>query len=75
MRGTGRYSVSRGFLGTVQGIGGSLSQGVAGFLVVKVGYDTTFLALAGVAVVALVLVMLAMPETRPTNSNVCCASY
>ena len=72
MRGTGRYSVSRGFLGTVQGIGGSLSQGAAGFLVVKAGYDTTFLALAGVAVVALVLVLLAMPETRPNNSNIRC---
>jgi len=72
MRGTGRYSVSRGFLGTVQGIGGSLSQGAAGFLVVKAGYDTAFLALAGVAVVALVLVLLAMPETRPKDSTIRC---
>ena len=65
LRGTGRYSVGRGFLGTVQGVGGSLSQGAAGFLVVTAGYDATFLALAGVAVAALVLAVVAMPETRP----------
>lgn len=64
MRGTGRYNVSRGFLGTVQGIGGSLSQAAAGYLVVNVGYDATFLALAGVATAALILALVAMPETR-----------
>lgn len=65
MRGTGRYNVSRGFLGTVQGIGGSLSQVAAGFLVVNAGYDAAFLALAGVGTAALLLVLVAMPETRP----------
>ena len=35
MRGTGRYNVSRGVIGTIQGIGGSLSNGVAGLIVVK----------------------------------------
>ncbi len=65
MRGTGRYNVSRGFLGTIQGIGGSLSQAAAGFLVVNAGYDAAFLALAGVATAALLLVLLVMPETRP----------
>jgi MFS family permease len=69
VRGTGRYSVSRGFLGTVQGVGGSLSQGAAGVLVVEAGYDATFLALAAVGVAALVLVVVAMPETRPPRST------
>ena len=65
MRGTGRYNVSRGFLGTVQGIGGSLSQVAAGYLVFKLGYDAAFLTLAGVAAAALALALAAMPETRP----------
>jgi MFS family permease len=65
MRGTGRYNISRGFLGTVQGAGGSLSQAVAGLLVVKAGYDAAFLALSGVALIAFVLVLRAMPETGP----------
>jgi MFS family permease len=67
MRGTGRYNVSRGFLGTVQGIGGSLSQVAAGTLVFKLGYDAAFLTLAGVAAAALALALAAMPETRPPN--------
>jgi MFS family permease len=44
MRGTGRYNVARGVLGTVQGVAGSLTNGVAGFLVIGAGYSATFLA-------------------------------
>ena len=65
MRGTGRYNVARGLIGTVQGIGGSLSQAAGGFAVVGAGYDMAFLVLAGSALVPFVLVWVAMPETRP----------
>jgi MFS family permease len=65
VRGSGRYNVSRGLLGTVQGVGGSLSNGFAGVLVVAAGYSVAFFALAGFAVVALAIVALAMPETAP----------
>ena len=65
MRHTGRYNVSRGVVSTVQGIGGSLSQVVAGTIVVRAGYSTAFLTLTGVALVALVLIVVAMPETAP----------
>jgi MFS family permease len=63
MRGTGRYNVARGVLGTVQGVAGSLSNAVAGFLVIGAGYSATFLALSTVAVVAWLLLLTAMPET------------
>jgi hypothetical protein len=54
MRGTRRYNVSRGVvIGTIQGIGGSLSNGVAGLIVVTAGYDIAFLALAALAAMAL----------------------
>jgi hypothetical protein len=69
MRGTGRYNASRGFISTVQGIGGSLSQVVAGFVVVKAGYETAFLGLAGVALSALMLASFAIPETSPRRSS------
>jgi predicted MFS family arabinose efflux permease len=69
MRGTGRYNVSRGVIGTIQGIGGSLSNGVAGLIVVTAGYDTAFLALAALAAMALVLVWVAMPETRGSDQE------
>jgi MFS family permease len=64
MRGTGRYSVSRGVISTVQGIGGSSSHAVAGALVVRAGYEWAFLGLAFVSLIALLLVVRAMPETR-----------
>jgi MFS family permease len=63
MRGTGRYNVSQGIVGTVQGVGGSLSNVVAGLIVVSQGYNAAFLVLAGIAAIAFVLVLLALPET------------
>ena len=62
MRGTGRYNAAR-VLGTVQGVAGSLSMTVAGFLVIGTGYSATFLALSTVALVAWLLLLTAMPET------------
>lgn len=64
MRGTGRTNAGRGLVGTVQGIGGSSSNAVAGWLVVLAGYDTTFLALSAAALLAFLVVLIAMPETR-----------
>jgi MFS family permease len=63
MRGTGRYNVARGIVGTVQGIGGSLSNVVAGLIVVTAGYAVAFLTLAAVAVSAFIFMLAAMPET------------
>jgi MFS family permease len=63
MRGTGRYNISRGVLGTVQGVGGSLSQVVAGEIVVKLGYGAAFVGLAAVGALAFLLLLWAMPET------------
>jgi MFS family permease len=65
MRGTGRYNAARGVVGTVQGIGGSASNVVAGFLVVGAGYAAAFATLAVVAAAAFALTLLALPETRP----------
>lgn len=65
MRGTGRYNAARGVVGTIQGIGGSSSNAVAGLIVLGAGYAAGFLALAAVALAALLLVLLALPETAP----------
>jgi hypothetical protein len=50
--GSGRYSMSRGVLGTVQGVGGSLSNAAAGAMVMAGGYTAAFLGLAVFAVLA-----------------------
>jgi MFS family permease len=44
MRSTGRYNLSRGFVGTVQGVGGSLSNVVEGSIVVWGGLQPGLLA-------------------------------
>ncbi len=67
MRGTGRYNAARGLVGTVQGIGGSASNIVAGLLVVGAGYPVAFITLASIAAAACLLILLALPETRPTS--------
>jgi MFS family permease len=64
LRGTGRYNVSRGVIGTVQGLGGSLSNVVAGAIVVAAGYGIAFLVLAAFAAITFLLVLIAMPETK-----------
>jgi MFS family permease len=68
MRGTGRYNVSLGAVATVQGIGASLSNTVAGMIVVQAGYTVAFLTLAAVAAAAFVTFLFAMPETVTPQS-------
>jgi len=65
MEGTGRYSLARGVVGTVQGIGGSCSQAAAGFIVSQAGYPLAFFALALIAAAGLLLVLFLLPETTP----------
>lgn len=65
MRGTGRFNVAQGAIITVQSIGAALSTAVAGAIIVKFGYSAAFLALAGVAILALALCLIALPETKP----------
>lgn len=69
MRGTGRYNFARGVLGTVQGVAGSLSNVVAGLLVVMTSYSATFSVLATIALGACVLLLMAMPETAATRTK------
>jgi MFS family permease len=64
MDGTGRYNLAQGGVGTIQGIGASLSNVVAGMIVAVAGYDATYLALAAIALIAFTLFLFAMPETR-----------
>jgi hypothetical protein len=65
VRGSGRYSMARGMIGTIQGIGGAASYIFAGSLVVRGGYGVAFAVLTGVALSALLVVLLAMPAMDP----------
>lgn len=65
VRGSGRYNMARGIIGTIQGIGGASSYVFAGSLVVWAGYSVAFAVLSAVGLAALFLMVTAMPETVP----------
>jgi len=64
-RGTGRFNLAQGIVGTAVGIGASLSTTLAGYLSDYLGSGTAFLGLGALGFVGLVLVWAALPETRP----------
>ncbi len=63
MRGTGRYNLALGAIGTMVGIGASLSGLEAGVVVDHFGYSATFLAQGAAALVAFAVFAIWMPET------------
>lgn len=65
--GSGRFNLAQGALAMATGIGASLSQVMTGFVVGAAGYDAGFLVLMGVALIALAVFWMAMPETRPST--------
>jgi predicted MFS family arabinose efflux permease len=62
-RGTGRFNLTLGAIATAVGIGASLSQVIAGAIVHHLDYRSGFIFLALVALAALVILSLCMPET------------
>jgi MFS family permease len=65
MRGTGRYNLAQGAVATAQGVGASLSGLAAGVIVDHFGYTAGFLTCGAAACMALVALVVAMPETAP----------
>lgn len=60
--GTGRFNLTQGAIGTAVGIGASLSQTVAGSIVLHLGYNAGVLFLAGIASAAFGILFFLMPE-------------
>jgi MFS family permease len=67
--GTGRFNLAQGFVGTISGIGASLSTTASGLVAGNLGRSAGFLSLAAVALAALLLLWLLMPETHSSNRN------
>jgi hypothetical protein len=59
--------VAQAGVGTLQGVGGTVSATLAGTTVVVAGYHAAFLMLALIAGLGGLLFFLFMPETRPTH--------
>ena len=66
-RGTGHFNLGQGIVGTMTGIGASLSTTVAGYASDHFGSAFAFLCLAGIATLGLATVALFMQETRPAD--------
>jgi MFS family permease len=67
--GTGRFNLAQGFVGTMSGVGASLSTTLSGLVAGSLGRAAGFLGIAAVAVAAVLLLWLLMPETNPSNRN------
>ncbi len=63
-RGTGRFNLALGAVGTAMGIGAALSTSIAGIMADRLGSHSAFLGLAFLGFAAFILVALIMPETR-----------
>ena len=66
-RGTGRFNLGQGIVGTFVGIGASLSATLAGYISDHFGSPSAFGGLAAIAFAALTAAWLLMPETRPAE--------
>jgi MFS family permease len=62
-RGTGRFNLSLGTVGTATGVGASLSTTLAGYVGDHFGSAAAFMGLAGIGLAGLALVWALMPET------------
>jgi MFS family permease len=65
--GTGRFNLAQGFVGTMSGVGASLSTTISGVVATSLGRAAGFLGLAAVALAAVLLLWLLMPETNPSH--------
>ena len=66
-RGTGRFNLTQGIVGTFVGIGASMSPTLAGYLTDHFGSQVAFLGLAAIAAAGFCAVLALMPETRPRS--------
>jgi len=62
---SGHYNLSLGFVGFAIGIGGTLGTPLAGFMADSFGDPVAFASLGAIGLVVALLVLAAMPETRP----------
>ncbi len=67
--GTGRFNVSLGAVTAATGIGASVSNLVAGSIVVAAGYNAAFASLGALAAAGFVLYLIAMPETAAASAS------
>ncbi len=73
MRGTGRFNFAQGLMALSVGIGATLSNATAGFVVQWFGFTAGFLYLAAIAGCGLAFFVAFMPETRDAGASLASA--
>ena len=68
-RGSGRFNLTQGVVGTMMGLGASISPTFAGYMSDTFGSPAAFMGLAVVAMFAVATVWFLMPETRPAAAT------
>jgi MFS family permease len=63
--GTGRFNLAQGLAGTFSGVGASLSTSITGIVTQRFGYTAGLLSVTGVGLIAIAIVLVFMPETKP----------
>jgi MFS family permease len=63
--GTGRFNLAQGIVGTASGFGASISTILSGAIAQRLGFGSGFLFVAITALLATLVVLFLMPETRP----------
>jgi MFS family permease len=64
-RGTGTFNLAQGVVITIQGVGAAFGSLLGEDLAGAFGYHVAFVSQSGLALVAFLVLLLAMPETRP----------
>jgi MFS family permease len=67
--GTGRFNLAQGLVGVVSGIGASLSTTLFGLVAETFGRGQSFIVMAAIGFVALVIVWTFMPETERSGRH------
>jgi predicted MFS family arabinose efflux permease len=63
--GTGRFNLAQGLVGAASGVGATLSTSVSGIIVEKFGYTAGLFGVTAVGLLAVVIVLAFMPESKP----------
>jgi MFS family permease len=66
-RGTARFNLAQGIVGSAGGVGAALSSIAAGYLADTFGMAMAFLGLVATASCGFLVLLCAMPETKPTT--------
>ena len=68
-KGTGRFNLAQGFVGTLAGIGAALSTSFFGLIAGHFGSTIGFVGIAGVALCIVLIAWFLMPETKPPQAQ------